>query len=107
MIISINEGKTHWLTASFKDKNGVDAIPTSAQYRIDCLTTGAAVRALTVLTPAASIEIKLTPDDVSIEDVANTNEIKRVTLLAIYGDDSDQIPEQYDYRVINMSYIPT
>ena len=100
-----NERSTAWLTVSFKDKAGALAAPASANYRVDCLTTGTAIRAETALTPASSIEITLTPGDNAIVAAANVRETRRVTIKAAYGA-ADEIKDQYDYVVENLSHAP-
>ena len=59
-MLTVNERTTSYLTAAFRDKNGVLAIPGSVTYRIDCVTTNTVVLAATALTPATEIEIAIT-----------------------------------------------
>lgn len=100
-----NERSAAWLTVSFKDKDRVLATPVSVTYRVDCITTGTVIRAITALTPASSIEIALTPDDNRIIADANQRELRRVTVKAVYGS-GDEIVDQYDYAVDNLSFTP-
>jgi hypothetical protein len=101
----VKERTTAYLTVTFKDKNGVAVAPNSASYRIDCLTSGQAVKAPTALAPASSIEITLTPADNAIRVATHVRETKRVTVSAIYGA-SDEVNDQYDYDVVNLSHHP-
>jgi len=98
----VPEQTTAYLTVTFLDKNGAAAAPTSVTYRIDCLRSGTVVLADTPLTPAASIEIVITPAQNAIQQAANSNEHKRVTVKATYGA-ADAVNDQYDYLVRNLS----
>lgn len=102
---SVNEKTTAYLTVRFNDKTGAQQAPASATYRIDCLTTGTAIKAAAALTPAGSVEITLTPTDNRIVAAANVRETRRVTVSAIYGG-SDEVHDQFDYDVENRSFVP-
>jgi len=101
---TVNEKTTSYLTVEMLDKNGAPALPDSVSYQIDCLSTKQLVRLLTPLTPAAQIEITLTPNDTAILLQGNRSERKRVTVVANYGVD-DAINDQYDFVVKNLSGI--
>lgn len=101
---TVNEGTTAYLTVTFKDKAGVNAAPASATYRIDCLTTGAAIKATTPLPVGASVEITLTKTDNRIVTAANVREQRRVTVVGAYGAD-DQVQHEYDYDVLNLKFV--
>ncbi len=101
----VDERTTSYLTVAFKDKTGAAALPTAASYRIDCLTSGRVIRASTALAPSSSIEITLTPGDNTIQVPGNTLETRRVTVHAEYGA-GDEINDQYDYDVVNLSHHP-
>lgn len=101
---TINEKTTGYLTVTFKDKAGAQAVPASATYRIDCLTTGTAITPETALAPAAQIEIVITPTENRIVTAANARETRRVTVTGVYGA-ADQVTAQYDYDVENLSQI--
>ncbi len=60
----------------------VDAatVPTTARYRVDDTTTGKAIRAWTDLTPAASIEITMNPNDNLIVSNTRREERRRMTI---------------------------
>jgi len=99
--LELQEGSSVTATAYFRD---VDAstVPTTARYRIDCSTTGDAVRAWTDLTPAASIDIDLTPDDTAI--VSNTRRDERKQLTVEVNTDLDtQVRERVFYIVKNIN----
>lgn len=100
----INERSTGYLTVAFFDKTNAPAVPASVSYRIDCLTTGTAILAETALTPAASVEITLTPAQNAIVNAANASETRRVTIKATYaGAEADN--REYDYQVRNLAYV--
>lgn len=101
---SVNEKTTSYLTVTFKDKAGAQVAPASATYRIDCLTTGTAIKVETALAPAAQIEITITPTENRIVVAANARESRRVTVVGVYGA-ADQVTAHYDYDVENLSGI--
>ena len=103
---TVNEGSTAYVTATFRNKAGVVALPTGVTYRIDCITSGTQVRDTTSATPATSVEITLTPADNAILDPRRSRELRRVTVTGTYGD-SDAVREQYDYWVRNLSQVTT
>lgn len=100
----VNERTTAYLTVAFFDKTGAAAVPASATYRIDCLTTGTVILDDTALTPAASIEITITPTQNRIITAANAQETRRVTVKATYAG-SEQDNREYDYQVKNLAYV--
>ena len=97
----VNEESTAYLTVQFKDKDGNLAAPSSASYRIDCLTNGQEVRGDTALTPASSIEITLTDTDYAIIDQTNSVERRLVTIMASYGA-GDDINDEYEHDLKNL-----
>jgi hypothetical protein len=104
MTMPVNEGSKAWLTVSFYDRTGVLAAPTTLTYQIYCLTTDTVVRVATALGIDTQIDIPLTAEDNAIINQANGSEIKRVTLIAVYGA-GDEIKAQYDYVVNNLSAV--
>lgn len=100
----VNEESTAYLTVTFLDKDGNAAAPSSATYRIDCLTSGKAIRGVTALGAGSSVEVTLTPTDNAIQQVSSAKETRRVTIEALYGA-SDGINEEYDYEVVNLSHV--
>lgn len=102
MTDQVNEGNAAWLTATLRDKAGNLATPSSATYRIDCLTTGEEVRDTTALSAASEMEIALTIADTAIVNEGNSIELKRVTVIGVYGD-GDEVKAQYDFNVKNLS----
>lgn len=102
-LTTVNEGSPAWLTVAFTDKTGASAAPTSVRYRVDCATTGAAVRAWTAVSAGASIEIALTSDDNAMQSAANEQEIREVTVEATYGA-GDVLNAAYSYNVQNLRF---
>ena len=99
----VNESSTAYLTVACRDKAGALATPVSLSYRIDCVTTGEAVRATTFVTPGSEVEITLTPADTAIQAQENISELRRVTVIAGYGV-SDQVTADYDFLVRNLRF---
>lgn len=103
-MLQINEGSTAYLRCEFKDSDGVQAFPTAVECRIDCITSGAAIRALAPVTPASSVTtIEISATENAIQDDANRRERRRVTVIAEYGTPTDQSVSQYDYAVVNLT----
>ena len=100
----VKEGSTAYVTVTFKDKAGVSAAPSTLNYSLHCLTTGAVLRNAVTLTPGASVEIVLTPVDNAMQIAANLRETRRITIKAGYGA-SDAVNDQYDYEVANLSQV--
>lgn len=103
-MIGINENSSAYLTLRLKDKNGNAAVPSTIQYRVDCLTTGTAVRAWTYASTASIVEIQLDSSDTAIQNDAFKYETKRVTVKANYGG-NDDATEEYDFLVKNLAYL--
>jgi len=81
------EGSSFTATAYFRLGNA-STVPTTARYRIDDSTTGDAIRAWTDLTPAASIEIAITPDDNQIVSSTRREERRQITIETNTGLDT-------------------
>lgn len=70
-------------TATAYGRNGQTAeAPTTAKYRLDCLTTGTKLTDWTTLTPAASMAISITSTENAIQDQSNRFEKKQLTVAA-------------------------
>lgn len=102
----INEKSRCYLTVAFYDKDGNAAIPTSATYRIDCVTNNTQVKDDSSLTPGSSIEIPITSSDNAIIAITNTLERRKVTVEAVYGS-GDEVHDEYEYYVKNLSRYPS
>ncbi len=101
----INARSTAWLPITLLDRAGAPAVPSQLNYRIDCVSTGQAVRALTALPPAAELEITLSPNDNRIIEPTSSEETRRVTVVASYGSAGDQVTGQIDYVVSNLPFV--
>ena len=105
MLDMVNEGSTAYLGVEFLDKNNDPDEPNTISYRIDCLSSGTEIRADTSVTPAESVEIKLTPTDHVIVNPAKPHEKRLVTITASYGPE-DELNEEYEYNVKNLRKKP-
>ncbi len=101
----VNQGTTAYLTITFLDKAGVAQAPSSASYRIDCLTSGLEIKDDTSLTPASSVEVTLSATDNAIKLEANASERRLVTVTATYGT-ADAAVGEYEYHVKNLRKVP-
>lgn len=79
--VIFNEKSSLNATAVFRDGETANA-PTTAKYRIDCLTTGTKIKDWTSLTPAASITIPITSTENKIQDQSYRFEKKQITVAA-------------------------
>jgi hypothetical protein len=101
----MRERSTAYLTVTFKDKNGAAAIPSSIVYRVDCATTGEALRAETAIVPASQVEITVNADENAIRNEANKTEVRCVTVVATYGDSTDRVSDSFEYKVENLRFL--
>lgn len=87
------------------DKDNVLEVPTNIYYQIDCITTGAAIRAQTEVTPAVSSgSIDLLPADTTLQSQDNETELKLLTLVFDLNLDS-QFHKTFLFEVINLKVI--
>lgn len=103
-MFEITERSTAYLTASFFDKAGAAAAPSSVTYRVDCEKTGAALVPSSSVTPGQSVEITIPASANAMQEATNDFETKVVTVTANYGA-GEQITAAYRYRVRNLSKI--
>lgn len=102
----VNENTTAYVGAAFRDKRNRLALPSAVTYRIDCLTTGAQVKAWTAIDPASSIEIVITAAENAILG-GNERERRIVTVIAAYGaGNEDQATDEFEYDVRNLQHVP-
>jgi len=95
--LAFKEGSAFTATAYFRD-NDTALAPTTASYRVDCLTTGKVLTDWTTLTPAASIAISITPTENAIQDDSNRTEKKQITVSAD-PDTTTQVRGTVTYKV--------
>lgn len=107
--IEIQIAKTRWqegtgftATAYFRNRADSSAdTPASIKYRIDCLTTGRAIKDWTTVTPGTSVEIAVTGSENAIQDDCNDYEVKQLTVQSDAGA-SDQCRGRKTWRVENL-----
>jgi hypothetical protein len=75
-----NEEDSFNLYAKSYDEDDEPSTPTTARYKIECLTSGRNIRAWTTLTPAQSMLIAVEPDDNAIVYNANRLERRQLTV---------------------------
>lgn len=102
---TVNEGSTAYLSVEFRDQAGELAVPASISVRVDCASTGTALRPPTALNPASQIELTLSPLENRIVSASNRAERRRVTVTASYGA-ADAATADYEYTVRNLSHLP-
>ena len=100
----VNENTSAFMTIVPKDKSGSAVTPTSMSYRIDCETTGTAIKAETSLTPGTSVALTVTPTENRIITASNVEEIRVLTVQCVYSAATDEIQEQFRWRVKNLEY---
>jgi len=101
----INERSTAIVTLSFKDEDGVNAIPTSGVYRLTDLRSGTTIRNWTALPSlAASVEITLTQSDTRILTSTNDYEERLITVFWKYST-TKHGSDDYRVRIRNMHNI--
>ena len=93
------EGSSLTATAYFK-VGEVATAPTTAKYRLDCLTTCKVLKDWTTLTPAESISIAITATENAMQDEWNTREKKQLT-VASDPDTDTQTRDVVTWLVIN------
>ena len=88
----VTEAGSFTATAYFRTRaTKAASAPTTADYKIMCISTGVTVRDWTALTPAASIAIPITYEDNAIQRGSNMAERKSITVRADAGLDTQQI----------------
>ena len=78
---TVKEGSGFTATAYFRNGSTGEA-PTTAKYRVDCLTTGKNLTGWTSLSVAESINISITATENAIQDQNNRTERKQLTVAA-------------------------
>lgn len=106
MATSVNEGSSSWITVTLTDRFGALAEPTAVSYRIDCLTSGAAILTKTdIAAPGSVFDLSILASQNAIQVSTNPQEYRRLTVVANYGS-SDQLTAEFDYFVNNLRFIP-
>lgn len=78
----VHEGTTFTANAKFRSSANAAQAPTTAKYRVDCLTTGKKITDWTSLTAAASIDITITATHNAIQNAGNAREKKQLTVTS-------------------------
>jgi hypothetical protein len=100
-LISIKEGSTRSFTVQWVDSGNLPLAPSSAQYRIDSITTGVVVRDWTdIPAPVSPQTIKLALTDAVLTDSSLPSEVHRMTVLGSYNLD-DVIIGELEYTITN------
>lgn len=97
---TFKEGSGFTATAYFR-VGDVGTAPTTAKYRVDCLTTGKNLTGWTSLTVGESISISVTPTENAIQDASNRVEKKQLTVAAD-PDTSSQTRDSVTWMVENI-----
>jgi hypothetical protein len=91
---NVQEGSSFTATVYFRESDA-STVPTTARYRIDDRTTGDAIRAWTDLTPAASIDISITPSDNAMVSGLTRDERRQITVETNTGLDTQTRERAY------------
>lgn len=100
-MVSVTEGSSAQLAVTFYNSSGVAESPDSGTYKITDQNTGREILPATNISPIASqVMLALTPTVNTLVSQGKGHEIRVVTVVAVYGDDDQQVGE-YTYRVNN------
>lgn len=83
--VIIKEGDGHTVTVAWKDGFGAPATPTTARYRVDCLTTGQTPLDWQDIAATPTVDIDIPGTANAIISAANEQEVKQITVQANYG----------------------
>lgn len=98
----VNERSTAYLTVTTRDKTGAAQSPSTLEYRIDDVFSGASILGNTAVNaPGSPVELTLQPAHNRILDAGRAVERRRVTITATYGLE-DQVCAEYVYEVVNL-----
>ena len=101
----VNEKTTAIVTVAFKDEDGSAVTPTAAYYRLDCITTGKAIKAETAISGLdTSVDITITATENAIQTASNSEEEKALTVRFTYSAGTKQGVAEYRYKVRNLAY---
>jgi len=102
--LKFSEGSSMIATAFFREGEASE-VPTTAQYRLDCLTTGTELKDWTILTPAASIAIAITATENALQSQSNRLEKKQIT-VSRNPDTDTQVRKTKTWKILNNKAIP-
>ena len=98
--VEANEGASFTMTARARSGDA-STTPTTAKYRIDCLTSGQNIKGWTALTPTASMSISISPTDNALKDAGRDYEYRQVTVEV----DTDLSSQNRDIAVYRLNNI--
>jgi len=101
---TIREGSSADLEVSFFDVSAVAETPATINYRIDDIRTGAAVKALTLVSSASVVTIPVTKEENTRVGTGGKEE-RRVTVIATYPSNGQLISE-YVYQILDAEHYP-
>jgi hypothetical protein len=97
-----NEETSFSLNVKPRDDSGAAVTPTTARYKISCLTTGRSIRSYTTLTASSEMTIAITPDDNVIVTDGNRLERRQVQVQTEYDTDNQNV-FVYEYDIRNLA----
>lgn len=101
----VREGKTSYQPGAFVDKDGVEADPSSAEYRIDCLTSGTVIKDWTALaTASGAFTITIPPSENALVNSDGKSERRRIRVRATYAAD-DKVEDAIVYELQSVEKI--
>jgi hypothetical protein len=98
----VNKGDSFDLSFLIYDQEGEEYTPTTARYRIKCITTGRSIRSNTDLEAAQEIEIEVESDDNAIISDQNRAELRQLVLEIDY-DTASQKVRTFEWNVRNVA----
>ena len=97
----VAEGTTSYLTAIFKDKDGVLAVPTSISYEIEDKETGTPILAATAVAPLAdTVEVTISAAQNAMVGTGDLED-HLITFTAGYGG-GEQVTNEYVLTIKNL-----
>lgn len=108
-IETCNERSTWKTTIAFTDEDGEAVAPSSAQYQIDDICSGSALRESTSITELdTEVDVIWEPGDTAILDEVNAYELRRMTVDWQYGSPSISYGHQeYLLQIKNLRGVTT
>lgn len=96
------EGSAFTATAFFRLRSTAAAVtPTTVKYRVDCLSTGKELKALTTISAASNVSIAITGAFNDIQNASSDTERKQLTIEADTDLDTQHL-ETIEWTVKNL-----
>ncbi len=83
--VIVKEGDGHTVRVAWKDGDGVAVTPTSARYRIDCITTNTNTLDWQSIAADSTVTIDIPGSANEIQDSTNDSEVRQITVQANAG----------------------